>query len=169
MPSFFLFDSFQRLGQNSKQNFICFFGSNENKRIGFRNLLNFTGYLFLSCMIFFTLISIKDCCRSPDICWQLREYPFRTFSNFRDFWYPPPPCLQSTKKLQSLQGDGAIRPCGWLVCRCTAGPLWAAWTWPLWKLYFKILFCFIPMKSSQSFLASKDGSKFWWLHWFSLS
>ena len=29
-----------------------------------------------------------------------------------------------------------------------------------------IFFCFIPMKISQSFLGSKDGSKFWWLPWF---
>ena len=27
----------------------------------------------------------------------------------------------------------------------------------------KHFFCFIPMKISQSFLGSKDGSKFWWL------
>ena len=27
-------------------------------------------------------------------------------------------------------------------------------------------FCFIPMKTSQSLLVSKDGSKFWWLPWF---
>ena len=69
-----------------------------------------------------------------DIRWQLRDYPFRTFPNFRNFWYPvpSPPCLQSTKKLKSLQGAGAIRPCGWPVCRCTAGPPWAAWTWCGW-------------------------------------
>ena len=28
------------------------------------------------------------------------------------------------------------------------------------------IFCFIPMKISQSFLCSKDGSKFYWLPWF---
>ena len=27
-------------------------------------------------------------------------------------------------------------------------------------------FCFISMKTSQSFLGSKDGSKFWFWHWF---
>ena len=27
-------------------------------------------------------------------------------------------------------------------------------------------FCFIPMKTSQNLLVSKDGSKFWWLPWF---
>ena len=30
----------------------------------------------------------------------------------------------------------------------------------------KKIFCFIPMKISQSFLCSQDGSKFWWLPWF---
>ena len=34
-------------------------------------------------------------------------------------------------------------------------------------LFFKFLFfCFTLMKSSQSFLGSKDGSKFCWLTWF---
>ena len=41
--------------------------------------------------------------------------------------------LDRTKKLKSLQGAGAIRPCGWPVCRCTAGPPWAAWTWCGWS------------------------------------
>ena len=27
-------------------------------------------------------------------------------------------------------------------------------------------FCFLPMKISQSYLDIKDGSKFWWLPWF---
>ena len=27
-------------------------------------------------------------------------------------------------------------------------------------------FCLIPMKTRQSLLVSKDGSKFWWLPWF---
>ena len=31
---------------------------------------------------------------------------------------------------------------------------------------FDFFFCFIPMKISQSFLGSKDGSKFWCLPWF---
>ena len=40
-----------------------------------------------------------------------------------------------------------------------------------WVGHFEILFatkkmCFIPMKISQNFLGSKDGSKFWWLSWF---
>ena len=35
-----------------------------------------------------------------------------------------------------------------------------------WVGHFGIFFCFIPMKISQSFLCSKDGSKFWWLPWF---
>ena len=35
----------------------------------------------------------------------------------------------------------------------------------IWVIHFEIYFCFIPMKISQSFLASKDGSKFWWLPW----
>ena len=30
----------------------------------------------------------------------------------------------------------------------------------------KIFFCFIPMKTCQSLLVSKDFSKFWWLPWF---
>ena len=30
-----------------------------------------------------------------------------------------------------------------------------------------IFFCLIPMKISQSYLAIKDRSKFWWLTWFS--
>ena len=50
--------------------------------------------------------------------------------------------------------------------------------WRNWKTQFfwvghfgfvfskKNLFCFIPMKISQSVLSSKDGSKFWWLSWF---
>ena len=41
MPSFFGLDSFWRLWQNSKNNFVRFFGSNENKKICFRNLLTF--------------------------------------------------------------------------------------------------------------------------------
>ena len=36
----------------------------------------------------------------------------------------------------------------------------------LFFFYIYIFFCFIPMKISQSFLVSKDGSKFWWLLWF---
>ena len=35
-----------------------------------------------------------------------------------------------------------------------------------WKSSKKIFFCFIPMKISQSFLCSQDGSKFLWLPWF---
>ena len=31
---------------------------------------------------------------------------------------------------------------------------------------FDFFFCFIPMKTCQSLLVSKDGSKFWWLPWF---
>ena len=30
----------------------------------------------------------------------------------------------------------------------------------------KFFFCFIPMKTCQSLLVSKDFSKFWWLPWF---
>ena len=30
----------------------------------------------------------------------------------------------------------------------------------------KFFFCLIPMKTRQSLLVSKDGSKFWWLPWF---
>ena len=38
---------------------------------------------------------------------------------------------------------------------------------PFWKKKStQFFFCFIPMKISQSFLGSKDGSKFWWLPWF---
>ena len=38
---------------------------------------------------------------------------------------------------------------------------------PFWNFFFqKNLFLLHPMKSSQSFLGSKDGSKFWWLTWF---
>ena len=36
-------------------------------------------------------------------------------------------------------------------------------------IFFSIFFhffCFISMKTSQSLLVSKDGSKFWWLPWF---
>ena len=36
----------------------------------------------------------------------------------------------------------------------------------IWDFFFKKKNCFIPMKISQSFLGSKDGSKFWWLPWF---
>ena len=51
--------------------------------------------------------------------------------------------------------------------------------WRSWKTQFfwvghfefffskkKIFFCFIPMKTCQSLLVSKDFSKFWWLPWF---
>ena len=34
-----------------------------------------------------------------------------------------------------------------------------------WVGHFEF-FCFIFMKTSQSLLVSKDGSKFWWLLWF---
>ena len=32
--------------------------------------------------------------------------------------------------------------------------------------FSKIFLCFIRMKTTESFLGSKDGSKFWWLPWF---
>ena len=51
--------------------------------------------------------------------------------------------------------------------------------WRSWKTQFfwvghfefffskkKYFFCFIPMKTCQSLLVSKDFSKFWWLPWF---
>ena len=40
-------------------------------------------------------------------------------------------------------------------------------SWPFW-IFFSIFFFSLlnPMKSSQRFLGSKDGSKFWWLPWF---
>ena len=39
---------------------------------------------------------------------------------------------------------------------------------PFWIFFwiFFVFFCFIPMKISQSVMSSKDGSKFWWLPWF---
>ena len=39
-------------------------------------------------------------------------------------------------------------------------------THPCYLNYFLWFFCFIPMNFSQSILGSKDGSKFWCLHWF---
>ena len=38
---------------------------------------------------------------------------------------------------------------------------------PFWIFFSRknFFFCFIPMKTSQSLLVSKDGSKFWWLPW----
>ena len=38
----------------------------------------------------------------------------------------------------------------------------------VFELAILIFFCFIPMKISQSFLGSKDGSKLLWLPWFPL-
>ena len=40
---------------------------------------------------------------------------------------------------------------------------------PFWIFFFKTKkkkFCFIPMKISQSYFTSKNGSKCWWLLWF---
>ena len=40
------------------------------------------------------------------------------------------------------------------------------WVLPFWFFFQFFFYCFIPMKISQRFLGSKDGSKFWWLPWF---
>ena len=35
-----------------------------------------------------------------------------------------------------------------------------------WRTFWNFFFCFILISKGQSFLASKVGSKFWWLPWF---
>ena len=99
-----------------------------------------TGYSFLPCMTFLLLMSTKDLQQfrwiklffstSVDSSGSIHLGRFLIFSIFDT---PLPLVCTQQKKLKSLQGAGATRPCGWPVCRCTAGPPWAAWTWCGWS------------------------------------